>query len=750
MRKHATNAVVTGLGAVSSVGHGCEALWAAIESGQDGLQPIDRFSTDGFLCDLAGLVPDRAPGDLPHRPLFSPDETGHAIRVAGETRTFPGSSGSQTPGSAAVPTRSSGSERCVSYALEAAREAWSHARAGDAGLPCERIALCVGTSHLDQPDPDRADAEAHWLTEVIADSLSIGGPRITVSTACSSSTNALGVGRQLLEAGMADLVLAGGVDVVTPENFAGFSALGVLSPEKCAPFSEPPGTTLGEGAGFMVLEDVNRAKRRGVEPLGALLGYGLSGDAFLATAPDPRGRGVARAVRGALQDAGVEAADIGYINAHGTGTAANDASEWLGLQAVFGDHQPPVSSTKGCIGHALGAAGVLEAIVTLLAMRRHVVPPTLHFSRPRRRGPRDPVARDSPRPWRYRHALSLNSAFWGANAAVVLGGAPAPRPRAPRHDVVVAGAGAVGPHGFTLEALGRVLEHGGRVGNQVPPFEMELFVPSADPRGLEPMTRYLVVATALALSDAGMRLRGSLRERSGLLVGAPRLSRTCCDAFRTSIERNGLPRVSARAFSQMVLNAPAGTCTRLLALKGPLNTVSTGETSGLVAVALAAELLSRREDVDLMATCGIEELDRPCPGVAEGAGCLLLARRPVAAESASHLAVDLDGWGLAGPGLLDVAVTGALEQARLGPGDIDAVFSPDPVETARRSMGGALAGVPVVSIEPVFGNAGAAGSVLACVAAVTALRTRQFKRIMVTAAAGRSTTGALVMTSERE
>jgi 3-oxoacyl-[acyl-carrier-protein] synthase II len=367
---------------------------------------------------------------------------------------------------------------------------------------------------------------------------------VTISTACASSTNALGLGKDLLDAGVADVVLAGGADTLTPEIFAGFHALGLLSAAPCAPFSHPPGTTLGEGAGFLVLERADEARARGALPLAALLGYGLSADAYHPTTPDPTGAGVARALRGALDDAGVTPEEIDYLNAHGTGTPANDPAEWRAVEIVFGDGAArlPVSSTKSMLGHAQGAAGVLEAITTLLCMRHGVIPPTLHFAGPRPRAPSDPVGEARPRPWKVRRAVCNNSAFGGANAAVVLGeaalaGVAPPRLRRP---VTILGAGAVGPHGDTLDDLARAIATGTRLHGHAPEVRVEALVPTADPRGLDRGSRMLTEAAARALDGAGIALRGSARERAGLFVGAARVSAESVAEHRASVVKRAL------------------------------------------------------------------------------------------------------------------------------------------------------------------------------------------------------------------
>ena len=611
---------ITGMGAVSALGRGATALWAAIEEGRDGIRPIERFSTEGFSVSLGGMVPGADSGD-----------------------------------------------HCVAFAMEAAREALAQAgvQIGEGGVPGRRVALVLGTSlgiHVDG---------LHLVAAEVARGLGVLGPTVTISTACSSSTNAIGLGRDLLEAGLCDVAIAGGTDELTPEIFAGFHALGLLCPSKCAPFSEPVGTTLGEGAGFLVLERGEGAGARGARVLATLLGYGLSADAYHPTSPDPTGAGVARALRGALLDAGTEEATIDYFNAHGTGTAANDAAEFRAIEQVFGARAArlPVSSTKSFLGHAQGAAGVLELIATLCGMAGGKIPPTLHFDKARPRSPPDPVAGNRPRAARVERALCNNSAFGGANAAVIVGTKENGSFGKTGTDLFVLGASAVGPHGMELEALADALAANVPRNCRAPAFRIESLIPTADGRGLDPASRYLSAAAALALADAGITLRGAKRDRAGLFVGTTRASTESEREFRDSIRERGLVRLSATAFTKMVLNASAGTCTKLCALKGPTTTLTTGPGSGLVALVYAAMHLATRSDVDLLLAAGVDERVSLDPEVfeGEGAACLVLGKAAGAGESK---AVRLAGYGLAGPGRAEEAAELAIRMAGLERNDV--------------------------------------------------------------------------------
>jgi 3-oxoacyl-[acyl-carrier-protein] synthase II len=640
--------VVTGFGAVCALGDDCAQIWRSVVERRTGIAPIRRFATDGFSVRLGAMV-----------------STGDATMT-------------ESPSSAGAIARR--------FAVQALREALGAARVAPDRA---RVALVLGTGLADR------DAFVHSVTEDVADAMQIFGARLTVSTACSSSTAAIGFARDLLALDVADVVVAGGTDVLTPEVFAGFHALGVLSPAPCAPFSTPVGTTLGEGAGFIVLEHHDAADRRGVPVLAHLSGFGLSGDGWHETSPDPHGAGVERVTRSALRDARIDADAVGYVNVHGSGTAANDLSEWLGVQRALGVRAPmiPVSSTKAALGHAQGAAGALETIITLQSMQNGSVPPTLHFTQPRAQAPADPVVEPAMRMAGWDHAVKLNSAFGGSNAGLILSRACYGAQPVQRRPIYIAGTGEVRDGEFDFESI----------------------MPRADPRGLDPASRFLTAAAALALADAGITVNGPLRDRAGLVVGQLRGSPASIDAFQRSIDERGLTGLSPTAFARIVLNAAAGYCSKLLSLRGPLSAITTGEGSSLVALVLAAELLATRDDTDLIVAGGCDERaeDRD-----DGAACVVLAGS-AALLAKPTTAVELRGWALAGPGRLDDAVA--------------------------RAVGVSAKPVTIVRAEDMAGGAAASGGI-AIAAAVRSIRDGA-AQVLVTSAAGSSMSAALLLTA---
>ncbi|MGH6852047.1 MAG: beta-ketoacyl-[acyl-carrier-protein] synthase family protein, partial [Methylocella sp.] len=247
------------------------------------------------------------------------------------------------------------------------------------------------------------------------------GPCFAVASACSSATQAIGIGAHLIRSGLVDRAIVGGTeDCITNSAMLGWEALRVLTPDACRPFSKGRnGMVLGAGAAAFILENAELARVRGADALVEIAGYGTSADAKDPLRPDAQG--AAACMRNALADAAVEAGEIDYVNAHGTGTTANDATEAEALRLVFGGRLSnlPVSSTKPIHGHALGAAGALELVVTIGAVRENVAPPTINWREADAKCPVDAVPNKA-RPMPIRTALTNSFAFGGINASLVV------------------------------------------------------------------------------------------------------------------------------------------------------------------------------------------------------------------------------------------------------------------------------------------------------------------------------------------
>lgn len=353
--------VITGLGLFSGSGTNVPAFTAALLNGSSGIGPLDLFDVSPFSsrigCQVKGYDPRDYFDRMTARKLSRADQFG--VIAAGEA------------------LRDSGVTGCYS-----AYEIGVSMGAGAAGMFQAEKWL---KSHLSGQDasPDLLRGVLpDSTTTVLARTFGLAGYQGTVTTACSSSATAIGWGADLVATGRQKAVLAGGSDALSLLTFAGFNALRVIDAEPCSPFSlGRQGISLGEGAACLMLETEEDARARGARIYGAILGYALAGEAWHMTAPEPSGVTVARVMQEALLSAGVEAGRVGWVNAHGTGTALGDVVESNAMKRVFGDHAAnvPLVSTKAMTGHCLGAAGAIEALVTVIALNQRIIPQTLNF-----------------------------------------------------------------------------------------------------------------------------------------------------------------------------------------------------------------------------------------------------------------------------------------------------------------------------------------------------------------------------------
>ena len=393
--------VVTGVGVVSALGADRPAFWSALAAGDSGLAPIEAVDTSGLLFTLGG----EARGFRPEERL---DDS--QLHLA---------------------------DRFAQLTLAAAREAAADSGLEPEALADERCGVITGSSLGGQTSEDEAFARlyrdgrprVHPLSvprimanagaSLVSMDLGIRGPGLTVSTACSSANHALGQALWMIRQGTLDRALAGGGEApFSYGSLVAWNALRVVSADTCRPFSaDRSGMILGEGAGMLVLEEAEAARARGARVYAELAGFGMSSDAHHITQPSEDGP--ARAMRAALADAGLEPRQVGYVNAHGTATPANDPIETAAIRAVFGDHADrlAVSSTKSMHGHALGAAGALEAAATVLALSEGLLPPTANFTRPDPECDLDVVPNEARRA-EPEAALSNSFAFGGLNAVL--------------------------------------------------------------------------------------------------------------------------------------------------------------------------------------------------------------------------------------------------------------------------------------------------------------------------------------------
>ena len=404
---------ITGMGVVSPIGIGLQTFWQSIKEGVCGIAPITRFDASTLPCRIAGEIKNyKAVDFLDHR-------------IVQRTAVF------------------------TQFAMIAAQEAWN-----DAGLnqftfdDPSRCGILLGNgigglevndeAHRKLFDKGTSRIPVMTIPKMIANEaagnvsmmLGIKGSAHVVVTACASGTDAIGFALDRIRCGRADVVLTGGAEsTITEYGVGGFCQLKALStnfndtPHRASrPFDKDrDGFVMGEGAGILVLEEREHAKRRGAKIYAELAGFGASADAFHLTAPSPDGEGAARAIRLALQDAGLQPENVDYINAHGTSTPINDPIETKAIKIALGEHayKLAVSSTKSMTGHALGAAGGIETIITALAIQEGFFPATLNLDEPDPECDLDYVPNKGRR-GTIESALSLSLGFGGHNSVVAV------------------------------------------------------------------------------------------------------------------------------------------------------------------------------------------------------------------------------------------------------------------------------------------------------------------------------------------
>jgi 3-oxoacyl-[acyl-carrier-protein] synthase II len=420
--------VVTGLGVVAPNGLGREAFWDACTNGQSGIGPITAFDASTFPIKIAGEVKNF---DVTR---WLPDHCKKALKIMGRATRFGIGATGMALQDAGIDMRNEDTEK-VGVVMGTGLVPIDMSEI----MPMLRTVMDdEGEFDLTKLDPaNGSPLFPLWLLKYLPNMVSAHismafnaqGPNSTITTACVAGTQAIGEGFRMVARGEADLAIAGGADSrLDPLLLMAYTALGTLSkgagsPEEASrPFDRlRDGFVLGEGSGVLILEDFERAKRRGARIYSEVLGFGSSFDAYSITKPDPEGKGGARAIKNALSEARLNPDDIGYINAHGTSTRLNDSMETAAVKYALGESakRVPISSIKSMIGHSIGASGAVEAVAMAMTLAEAVIPPTINLTHP------DPscdldytpnTARDlSPRV-----ALSTSFGFGGQNGALVM------------------------------------------------------------------------------------------------------------------------------------------------------------------------------------------------------------------------------------------------------------------------------------------------------------------------------------------
>jgi 3-oxoacyl-[acyl-carrier-protein] synthase II len=396
--------VITGIGVVTPSGTGCEEFWRNLLDGRSGIAPVQSFDTSGYNVHRGAEVKE-----------FNAED--HVLNL-----------------DAAHLGRAS------QFAIAAARLALADAGVEIGSLDRKRAGVSMGTTSGEPREVERFDDSyvsrnldrigseflalypCHVIAAHVASELNFAGVNTMIPTACAAGNYAIAHALDVLRAERADLMLAGGSDAFSRITFTGFARLGAVAPETCQPFDRlRKGMIPGEGAGVLVLEPFERARRRGARIYAEVGGYGLSCDAHHMTAAHPQGDGAERAMRQALADSRTNTEEVSYISAHGTGTATNDRLETIAVKRLFKDaaYRIPISSVKSMLGHTMGAASAIEAAVCALAVFNDRVPPTINLNEPDPECDLDYVPNFA-RELRVNVAMNNAYAFGGNNASLIL------------------------------------------------------------------------------------------------------------------------------------------------------------------------------------------------------------------------------------------------------------------------------------------------------------------------------------------
>jgi 3-oxoacyl-[acyl-carrier-protein] synthase II len=437
--------------------------------------------------------------------------------------------------------------------------------------------------------------------------LKLEGCGFTTCSACSSSLGAVAMAMTLLQAGQLDLVLAGGYDAISEYVYGGFNSLRLVAPGPLRPFARARrGMKLAEGYGIVALERSDDARKRSARALASALGYGESADAHHLTQPHPAGEGAARAIRAALADATIESSAIDLAAAHATGTPDNDSGEYAALSSVFGSDLPrvPVVAFKSHLGHTLGGAGVVELILSAMALRDQIVPACVNVVADDVEFAGLNLAMGAPRKSLIRNTLNTSLGFGGANTAVVLGTAdnanprPSP-PRRPARDIFITGIGVVFPGIVGNEAFIQ------RITDPLEPVERDTGSVSDDQIGellnarrVRRMSEYVklsLAAATLCLRHAGVEDISSFAQTCAAVLGTAHGSTNYCESYYGHIVKDGIGAANPMLFAEGVPNAAAAHLSLMLSLKGACQTIIGSRTSGLDAMRIAAARIASGE-----------------------------------------------------------------------------------------------------------------------------------------------------------
>ncbi len=585
--------VITGLGMISSIGNNVEECFNNAIKGVSGIEVTKSVDTENCYANLASEVKD-----------YSYDKI----------KEF------------------DGLDRVSKFAVIASREALSDAKLGD-NFDKRRASVimgsCVGGAvsieHYIKNDKEKDDILRMPISAIgndVARFAGFGGVVTNVANACAAGTISIAYACDLIKAGKADVVIAGGTDAFASVPYAGFLALHALDQNPCSPFNHCTGITLGEGAGALVVESLEHAKKRGAKVYAEVSGYGISSDAHHITAPREDGEGQMNAINWAIERSGVKKNDIGYINAHGTGTAKNDNAEFLSLHTIFDGENDDlsVSSTKAMVGHCLGAAGAIEAVFSIKCLTNNLVLPTLRYTDEDLVNLKEKALKIDFVPNKY-HEKELNTvmsnsfAFGGNNASIIFSKKENEGEKLEnKKPIAITGIGAVTPLGNSLDDVINVIKENKKfdptLRSKVTVDDYnEVGLKMAFYRKLDNLSQLQAVSGMKALKDRGLVVDDDNATSIGIVEGSSEGALGTCLLFEENIAEKGNSNGSAFNFPNTVYNAAGGYLSICSGIKGYNVTITNGFQSGLQSVAYGMNILRNGIEKSILSTGTDEAID---------------------------------------------------------------------------------------------------------------------------------------------
>ncbi|MCR4617853.1 MAG: beta-ketoacyl-[acyl-carrier-protein] synthase family protein [Lachnospiraceae bacterium] len=584
-----TRCVVTGLGMINAIGNSVDECWNNALIGKEGIDVVKSVNADDCYANLGAEV-DCAELD-----------------------------------------KYEGVDRASKLCLKASDEAFKDAGIDMANEDATRFGVIMGScvggvvsieNYVvgGEKTEDIRKMTISPIANHVANRVGAGGVISNVGNACAAGSISVAYACELIRAGVADMFIVGGADAFAAVPFAGFHALHALSEGPCSPFNHSNGITLGEGAGAIVVESYEHAKKRNAKIYCDVLAAGVSSDAHHITAPRPDGIGQMYAIRTAIANSGLKPENIGYVNAHGTGTAKNDEAEFLSLHAIFDDVNDnlSVSSTKAMVGHCLGAAGAIEAVYAIKALTTDIIPPTIGYTDEdlemlKEKAGKIDFMPNVKKEKKLDYVMSNSFAFGGSNASIIFSkGEGSVAETANDEPIYITGMGIVSPLGNGVSnyiekvKAGETIEGNSAFAETTKEDYDKYDVKMAFYRKLDKLSLMQVVSGLEALESAGVEISDDKAEDFGMIIGTDDGPLTTVYKFQENISTNGTKSGSAFNFPNTVYNAAGGYLSIKTNMRGVNVTVTNGAQSGMSSLCYAYNEI-RQNHAKVMLATGTDE-----------------------------------------------------------------------------------------------------------------------------------------------